>query len=59
MEAEVVDQGVEEEEEDTRTLIEDSQTNILTKLFSQIPQISLVLPQVQVILDVLMQATAT
>ena len=61
MEAEGVEQGVEEEEEDTRTLIEDSQTNILTKLFSQIPQIPLVLPQVQVqiILDVLMPATAT
>ena len=57
MEAEGVEQGVEEVEEDTRTLIEDSQTNIPTKLFSQIPQIPL--PQVQVILDVLMPATAT
>ena len=59
VEAEGVKQGVEEGEEDTRTLIEDSQTNIPTKLFSQIPQIPLVLPQVQVILDVLMPATAT
>ena len=62
VEAEGVEQGVEEEEEDTRTMIEGSQTtNILTNLISQIPQIPLVLSQVQVqiILDVLMQATAT
>ena len=58
MEAEGVEQGVEEEEEDTRTMIEGSQTNILTKLFSQIPLV-LSQVQVQIILDVLMQATAT
>ena len=59
VEAEGAEQGVEEEEVDTRTMIEGSQTiNILTKLISQIP---LVLTQVQVqtILDVLIQATAT
>ena len=58
VEAEGVEQGVEEEEEDTRTMIEGSQTNILTKLFSQIPLV-LSQVQVQIILDVLMQATAT
>ena len=59
MEAEGVEQGVEEEEEDTRTMIEGSQTtNILTKLISQIPLV-LSQVQVQIILDVLMQATAT
>ena len=59
MEAEGVEQGVEEEEVDTRTMIEGSQTtNILTKLFSQIPLV-LSQVQVQIILDVLMQATAT
>ena len=57
MEAEGVEQGVEEEEEDIRTMIEGSQTNILTKLFSQIPHIPLVLPQVPIILHVLMPAT--
>ena len=57
VEAEGVEQDVEEGEEVTRTLIEDSQPNIPTKLFSQIPQIPL--PQVQVILDVLMSAAAT
>ena len=53
VEAEEVEQDVEEGEEVTRTLIEDSQPNIPTKLFSQIP-----LPQVQV-MDVLMSAAAT
>ena len=59
VEAEGVEQGMEEEEVDTRTMIEGSQTtNILNKLFSQIPLV-LSQVQVQIILDVLMQATAT
>ena len=59
VEAEGAEQGVEEEEVDTRTMIEGSQTtNILTKLISQIPLV-LTQVQVQIILDVLMQATAT
>ena len=55
MEAEEVEEDVEEGEEVTKTLIEDSQPNP-PKLISQIPQIPL--PQVQ-IMDVLMSAAAT
>ena len=56
VEAEEVEQDVEEGEEVTRTLIEDSQPNP-PKPFNQIPQIPL--PQVQVIMDLLMSAAAT
>ena len=56
VEIEEEEEDVEEGEEVTRTLIEDSQPNP-PKLFSQIPQIPL--PQVQVIMDVLMSAAAT
>ena len=59
VEAEGAEQGVEEEEVDTRTMIEGSQTtNILTKLISQIPLV-LTQVQVQIILDVLIKAAAT
>ena len=59
VEAEEAEEGVGEEEVDNRTMIEGSQTtNILTKLISQIPLV-LSQVQVQIILDVLMQATAT
>ena len=58
-EAEGAEEGVEEEEVDNRTMIEGSQTtNILTKLISQIPLV-LTQVQVQIILDVLIKATAT
>ena len=56
MEAEEVEQDVEEGEEVTRTLIEDSQPNP-PKPFNQIPQIPL--PQVQVQIHVLMSTAAT
>ena len=59
VEAEEAEEGVGEEEVDNRTMTEGSQTtNILTKLISQIPLV-LSQVQVQIILDVLMQATAT
>ena len=59
VEAEGAEEGVEEEEVDTRTMIEGSQTtNILTKLISQIPLV-LTQVQVQIILDVLIKAAAT
>ena len=59
VEAEGAEEGVEEEEVDNRTMIEGSQTtNILTKLISQIPLV-LTQVQVQIILDVLIKATAT
>ena len=56
MEAEEVEEDVEEGEEVTKTLIEDSQPNP-PKPFNQIPQIPL--PQVQVQVHVLMPAAAT
>ena len=59
VEAEEAEEGVGEEEVDNRTMIEGSQTtNILTKLISQIPLV-LTQVQVQIILDVLIKATAT
>ena len=59
VEAEEAKEGVEEEEVDNRTMTEGSQTtNILTKLISQIPLV-LTQVQVQIILDVLIKATAT
>ena len=59
VEAEEVEEGVEEEEVDNRTMTEGSQTtNILTKLISQIPLV-LTQVQVQIILDVLIKAAAT
>ena len=54
VEAEGAEEGVEEEEVDTRTMIEGSQTtNILTKLISQIPLALTQVQIVQIMLDVL------